>query len=335
MTSRHAEAFLEMMAAERGAADNTLEAYRRDLEALEGFLRARGETVETADRAALAAFAQSRGRAGYAASSQARTLSAVRRFFRFLYAEGVRGDDPAARLAAPKGGRGLPKVLSVEEVDRLIETARAAAEGPHASAAAAVRAARRHALLELLYATGLRVSELVSLPDGAARGEGDVLLVKGKGGRERVVPLTRAARTAVDRYRAARAAAAPRGRSAGPFRSGGGYLFPADSAAGHLTRQAFARELKAVAAAAGLPASAVSPHVLRHAFASHLLERGADLRVVQALLGHADIATTEIYTHVAAATLRRVVMEGHPLAAEDEAWAPGSAVAPGGNADAA
>ena len=316
MVGHHVEGFLEMMAAERGAARNTLEAYRRDLDALARFLARRGRPPEAADPDDLLAFAETLGRRGYAPSSQARMLSAVRRFYRFLYAEGVRADDPSGRLAAPKAARALPKVMSVEAVGRLIEAAETAAERPGLAPGERMRAARLHALLEILYATGLRVSELVSLPASAGSIRGETLTVRGKGGRERLVPLTGKARHAIARYRSALAVVSPDlvdGR--GPAGSTGRFLFPAGPAEGHLTRQAFARDLKALAASVGLPSAAVSPHVLRHAFASHLLAGGADLRIVQQLLGHANIATTEIYTHVQAEALRRVVLERHPLAA--------------------
>ncbi len=301
MTDLQAEAFLEMMAAERGAADNTLAAYRRDLDALARFLKGRGRRPLEAGTEDLSAFAEALGRRGYAPSSQARMLSAVRRFYRFLYAEGLRDDDPAARLKNPKPRRPLPKTLSVEEVTRLLDLAAAEADAAAAGEGpGALAALRRHALLEVLYASGLRVSELLSLPAAAGRAR-EAILVAGKGGRERLVPLSETARAALARYRAAL------GRSPSRF------LFPADGASGHLTRQAFARDLKALAVRAGLPGRDVSPHVLRHAFASHLLAGGADLRAVQSLLGHVDIATTEIYTHVARDALKRVVLERHPL----------------------
>jgi integrase/recombinase XerD len=290
-----------MLAAERGASVNTLDAYRRDLldfRAESGRLAA----AATADvRGYLAALA----RRGFAPSSQARRLSALRQFFRFLVAEGVREDDPAGAADRPKPRRGLPKILSVGEVDRLLAEARDQAAPTDLTPGRRLAALRLVALLELLYATGLRVSELVSLPETAGRGERPFIAVKGKGGRERLVPLNQAAQTALAEYRAAWAALdRPRGR----------WLFPADSAKGHLTRQAMARDLKALAARAGLDAAKVSPHVLRHAFATHLLSGGADLRIVQTLLGHADISTTQIYTHVLDDRLKQLVNEHHPLA---------------------
>jgi integrase/recombinase XerD len=293
------EAFLEMLSAERGAAANTLEAYRRDLGDFAEFLG--GRPLEQAEPEDLRAYLADLVKRGFARSSQARRLSSLRQFYRFLYAEGVRGDDPSSGLEAPKRGRPLPKVLSVADVGRLLETARQAVErasGPQARA----RAARLYCLLEVLYATGLRVSELVGLKRTAARHENRFLAVRGKGGRERLVPLNDAAKASMRLHLEARKAVA--GESSP-------WLFPAFSESGHLTRQAFARELKALAAAAGLVR--ISPHVLRHAFASHLLQNGADLRAVQQLLGHADISTTQIYTHVLDERLKALV-ERHPLA---------------------
>ena len=296
------EAFLEMLSAERGAAANTLEAYRNDLADLGVFLG--GRALEAAGPEDLRAYLANLAGRGFARSSQARRLSALRQFYRFLYAEGLRGDDPSAGIEAPKRGRPLPKVLSAADVDRLIETARqAVAQGSTPRARA--RAARLYCLLEVLYATGMRVSELVGLKRTAARREHRFLSVCGKGGRERLVPLNDAARAAMRLHIEAGKAAA--GDETSPW------LFPADSESGHLTRQAFARELKALAAAAGLPAARLSPHVLRHAFASHLLQNGADLRAVQQLLGHADISTTQIYTHVLDERLKALI-EKHPLA---------------------
>ncbi|MYZ50074.1 tyrosine recombinase [Propylenella binzhouense] len=295
------EAFLEMLAAERGASANTLAGYGRDLS---DFRETTGRLAE-AETSDLRAYLADLARRGFAPSSQARRLSALRQFFRFLVEEGVREDDPAASVDRPKPRRTLPKVMSVAEVDRLLAAARDATADPALSPAKRLAALRTLALLELLYATGLRVSELVSLPASAARSERPFLIVRGKGGRERLVPLNAAAAEAVRHYAAALKAA---GRSEARF------LFPATSEEGHLTRQAFARDLKAVAAAAGLDAADLSPHVLRHAFATHLLSGGADLRAVQTLLGHADIATTQIYTHVLDERLNALVTGHHPLA---------------------
>lgn len=303
--ARHAELFLEMLSAERGAAGNTLEAYARDLRDFLAFLERRGAHTATAGAGDIGAFLESLSAQGLAASTRARKLSAIRQFFRFLYGEGLRTDDPAASLESPKLGRPLPKVLSIDEVDRLLEAAQARIDG--AKGSARLRAARLHCLLELLYATGLRVSELVALPRSVVDAGERVLTVRGKGGRERLVPLTEAARAALGAYVAVLAEACA---SDAPPR----WLFPSRGKEGHLTRQRFAQELKALARHAGLDPARISPHVLRHAFASHLLERGADLRSVQQLLGHADISTTQIYTHVLEERLRTLVREHHPLA---------------------
>jgi len=298
------EAFLEMLAAERGAADNTIASYRRDLEdfhATAGPLAGAGADDLRRYLSALAARA-------LAPASQARRLSALRQFFRFLVAEGERGDDPSATIESPKARRGLPKVLSVDDVDKLLKAAHEAARSANPATGGQVRGLRTVAILELLYATGMRISELVGLPDGAARRGRTFLTVAGKGGRERIVPLNEACHDAVAAYRAAKDTANP------PSKAGARWLFPAASASGHLTRQAFGRDLKGVAAAAGLNAAAISPHVLRHAFATHLLANGADLRAVQMLLGHADISTTQIYTHVLEERMRALVADHHPLA---------------------
>jgi integrase/recombinase XerD len=235
----------------------------------------------------------------------ARRLSAIRQLYRFLYAEGQRGDDPAAVLEGPKRSRPLPKTLSLADVDRLL--AAAAACDAQASIMVRLRAARLTCLVELLYATGLRVSELVALPVSAARRDARVIVVRGKGNKERMVPLNDAAKRAMAAYLALAA-------EAGGGTSASKWLFPSFGDSGHLTRQHFARELKALAGAAGLRAAQLSPHVLRHAFASHLLHNGADLRVVQTLLGHADISTTQIYTHVLEERLKSLVRDLHPLA---------------------
>jgi integrase/recombinase XerD len=297
--------FLDMLAAERGAAANTLQAYRRDLDDYFAFLAETKVGALAAGAATIRAFMASLDERGLKASSAARRLSAVRQFHKFLYAEGYAGADPTAAVEGPKRGRALPKVLSVDHVDRLLAVAKEAAENADASPAERLRGARMHCLLELLYASGLRVSELVALPRSAALAKDRVLIIRGKGGRERLVPLTEAARSAARTYLAL---LQQQGRTGGPW------LFPADSEAGHLTRQAFARDLKAAAAAAGLRSDKISPHVLRHAFASHLLQNGADLRIVQELLGHADISTTQIYTHVLDERLKSMVRDLHPLA---------------------
>lgn len=300
-SAEHISLFLEMLAAERGAAQNTLDAYRRDLDDYAGFFGARGRPLEAADSKDIQAYLQQLTDAGLSPASRARRLSAVRQLYKFLAAEGVVDGDPAAGLAGPKKARALPRVLSIAEVDLLIATAAKRIEGTEAHER--FRALRFLCLLEMLYATGMRVSELVSLPRSVLRGDKRVMTIKGKGGRERLVPLNPAAQAALEGYLAVA------GRH-----DNSPWLLASKSDAGHVTRQGFALELKDVAEAAGLDVERVSPHVLRHAFASHLLDRGADLRAVQQLLGHADISTTEIYTHVLQERLKKIVNEHHPLA---------------------
>jgi integrase/recombinase XerD len=300
------KAFLDMMAAERGAARNTLDAYERDLG---DYLVWLGSTPVADVRAdAIRGWLSDLAARGLKPSSSARKLSAVRQFHRFLYTEGLSATDPAAALQGPRQGRPLPKVVSVDQVDRLIETAHAAGGRADLTPAQRLKALRMACLIELLYATGLRVSELIALPLSAATTRERFLVVRGKGGKDRLVPLNEAARQAGLAYLEAL-------RQAGE--AGGRWLFPSDGESGHLTRQAFARDLKTLGAAAGLSPAALSPHVLRHAFASHLLQNGADLRVVQELLGHADIATTQIYTHILDERLKNMVRDLHPLADTD------------------
>jgi integrase/recombinase XerD len=299
------EAFLEMLAAERGASLNTIAAYRRDL--LD--FREHAGNLATAGARDVRDYLSALPKRGLSASSQSRRLSALRQFFRFQLAEGNRDDDPSATAERPKPRPHLPKLLSVADVEKLLAAARAEAVATALSKERRLAALRVFALIELLYATGLRVSELVSLPEAAGRGGRPFIAVRGKGGRERLVPLNDSAHAALAGYREAKAAL---GKPVGKW------LFPADSASGHLTRQAFGRELKSVAARAGLDARKVSPHVLRHAFATHLLSGGADLRSVQTLLGHADISTTQIYTHVMDDRLKDLVNKHHPLAERDE-----------------
>lgn len=296
--------FLDMLAAERGARPNTLAAYRSDLEDFLDYLTASGTRLADATSDDIRGYLGDLARRGLQPSSVARKLSAVRQLYRFLYAERYRADDPAAILEGPKRGRTLPKTLSIAEVERLIIAARTEAENAQLSAAEQQRAARLHCLLELLYATGLRVSELVALPASAARRDQRMLMVRGKGGKERMVPLNDAAREAMARYRALLKETKYRDSV---------WLFPSFGQDGHLTRQHFARDLKDLAVACGLRPQAVSPHVLRHAFASHLLQNGADLRVVQTLLGHSDISTTQIYTHILEERLKTLVRDLHPL----------------------
>src|SRR5262245_42126344 len=300
--------FLEMLAAEKGAADNTLQAYRRDLDDFLAFLTRRCRALPATAPAEISAYLRAASEAGLAPASRARRLSAIRQLFKFLAAEGVVAEDPADRLIGPKRARPLPKTLSPAEVDRLIATARRRIDGT--TGRERVRALRLYALIEMLYATGMRVSELVTLPRSVLAGDGRVLHIKGKGGRERIVPLNGAARAALDRYLNVgfEDGLAPMVRTK--------WLFASRGAEGHLTRQRLGQELKELAAEAGLDPERVSPHVLRHAFASHLLDRGADLRAVQQLLGHADISTTQIYTHVLEERLKQLVFEHHPLAAK-------------------
>jgi len=298
--------FLDMLMAERGAAPHTIEAYARDISEFLAFLAAKRVSVHKASADHVRAYLESLARKGLAPTSRARKLSAIRQFFRFLLGEGLRADDPTSAIDSPKLGRPLPKILSLAEVEALIETAKGACDT--ADGAARRRALRLYALLETLYASGLRVSELIALPRNVLAADDRVLTIKGKGGRERLVPLNGAARQALADYMADAKEADAAGRSTSPW------LFPTGDGTQHLTRQRFGQELKALALAANLEPARVSPHVLRHAFASHLLERGADLRTVQQLLGHADISTTQIYTHVIEERLRRLVEEHHPLA---------------------
>ena len=300
------ELFLDMLAAERGAGENTLAAYRNDLKDLSTHLRASRRTIANATTDNLRKFLASLAERGFKSSSLARRLSAVRQLYRFLYAEGKRDDNPAAVLEGPKRARTLPKVLSIAEVDRLLQTARANSDSAEQPSFQRLRAARLFCLLEVVYATGLRVSELVALPAAAARRDQRMLVVRGKGGKERLVPLNKQAKRAMTEYLELRGKVERDTESK--------WLFPSFGEQGHLTRQHFARELKALGSACGIQPSRLSPHVLRHAFASHLLHNGADLRVVQTLLGHADISTTQIYTHVLEERLKMLVRDLHPLA---------------------
>ncbi|MDB5531465.1 MAG: xerD [Devosia sp.] len=292
-------AFLEMMSAERGAAKNTIEAYQRDLADYSGFLLGHQQTLLTGGREHVASYLDHLKRDGLSAASSARRLSAIRQFHRFLCADGMRGDDPTRIIASPKARRPLPKVLSIAEVDTLLTTAEAQANRD-ASPQKQAASLRLYLLLELLYATGMRVSELVSLKRSAVMRDASFLTITGKGNKDRVVPVNDRARDAIKIYL----------KTLEP----GPWLFPANSAEGYLSRQLFARDLKKLAVDAGISSARVAPHVLRHAFASHLLHGGADLRVVQMLLGHADISTTQIYTHVLDEKLRTLVETHHPLA---------------------
>ncbi|MDE2517231.1 MAG: tyrosine recombinase [Rhodospirillales bacterium] len=289
---RHIEAFLEMMAAERGAARNTLAAYGADLADLAGHCARAGTAPASASAAVLQAYMAGLAASGLAPRSAARRRSALRQFYRFLLAEGVRADDPSAEIDAPRLGRSLPRGLTEAEVEALLAAADRHGHGSGLLARAA---------LELLYASGLRVSELLALPRSALASEAPMLLIRGKGGRERMVPISAAAREAAHAMLAARERPHP-------------FLFAGRGPRQPLTRQAFARLLKQVALEAGIDPARVSPHVLRHAFATHLLARGADLRSLQMLLGHADIATTQIYTHVLEERLAALLAAHHPLA---------------------
>jgi len=303
--------FLDMLAAEQGAGDNTLDAYRRDLSDFSEFLTSAGKGFASAETQALRDYLADLDARGFKSSSVARRLSAMRHLFRFLLNERIRGDDPAAILSGPKRGRGLPKVLSIADVDRLLARAKALTEAAEASPLQRLRAMRLYCLLEVLYATGLRVSELVALPVSASRSDARMIVVRGKGNKERLVPLNEASRRAMADYLTAMGAL----REAKKKNAAGSkWLFPSFGESGHLTRQHFARDLKELAASAGLAPRLVSPHVLRHAFASHLLHNGADLRIVQTLLGHTDISTTQIYTHVVEERLKSLVRDLHPLA---------------------
>ena len=303
--------FLDMLAAEQGAGENTLQAYRRDLEDFSEFLIHSQQNFGTVQTESLRDYLSDLDSRGFKSSSVARRLSAMRHLFRFLLNERIRSDDPAAILSGPNRGRGLPKVLSIAEVDHMLNRAKELSQASDASASRRVRAMRLYCLLEVLYATGLRVSELVSLPRAAARKDARMIVVRGKGSKERLVPLNDASRQAMTEFLGAtEAQAAAKNRNAAPSK----WLFPSFGESGHLTRQHFARDLKELASASGLAPRLVSPHVLRHAFASHLLHNGADLRIVQTLLGHTDISTTQIYTHVVEERLKSLVRDLHPLA---------------------
>jgi len=299
MSAALIENFLEMMSAERGASKHTLDAYRRDLLDLRGAV----PNMAQADMAQLSKVVQSYGASGFAPSTSARKLSAIKQFYKFLQIEGIRSEDPTYNLRGPKARQSLPKILSQEDVNRLFETA---------EADNSVTGQRLLCQLEILYASGLRVSELVSLKVKQVTRRDDCIAVRGKGSKDRVVPLTGAAQRAIEAWLPLRAQTLP--KSVEAKKRAAPYLFPSRGAQGHMTRERLAQTLKQLAMDAGLPPSKVSPHVIRHAFATHLLEGGADLRSVQKLLGHADIATTQIYTHVQDERLSKVVNSAHPLA---------------------
>lgn len=289
------EAFLEMLAAERGSAQNTLDSYRRDLVHFAEFLNCPLSRATTED---VRQYLAELDAIGLSRATAARRLSALRQFFRFLCAEGAREDDPTSKVDSPRRSRPLPKILSEEEVDQLLAAARGVG-GPEG--------VRLIALMEMLYATGLRVSELLTLPHPVLQSQSDYIVVKGKGGRERMVPLSPPALAALRAYETVRPRFMRRA-------SDGKWLFPSRSRGGHLTRQRFSQLVKELADAAQIDAAKVSPHTLRHAFASHLLANGADLRSVQQMLGHADISTTQIYTHVLQERMKALVEDHHPLA---------------------
>lgn len=308
-TARHIDAFLEMMAAERGASANTLAAYGRDLEGWEDGLTASGKTILTCGTGALEAILARWAKEGLAPSTAARKLSSLKQFCLFLQMDNLREDNPAHSLRGPKQGRGLPKTLSHDDIDALFSTV---------ERDTSVKGIRLRTQLEILYAGGLRVTELVSLKLSAASrvihaDASPHLIIRGKGDRERLVPLTGAAVRSIADWLPVRDATLPKGVNARARAQG--FLFPSSGKLGHMTRERFAQLLKSLARQAGLDPSRLSPHTLRHAFATHLLERGADLRAVQTLLGHADIATTQIYTHVLDAQMQRLVEDHHPLSA--------------------
>jgi integrase/recombinase XerD len=307
------ERFMEMLSAERGASVNTLDAYARDLMSFGSFVYRRERSLEQATTDDIRLFIAEMVEEGLAASSRARRLSALKQFYRFLVTDRVRIDDPAVMVGGPKREAALPKTLSIDEIDQLLQAARRRVE--ESRNGQRLKALRLYCLLEILYATGMRVSELVALPRSALVGDERMLTIKGKGGRQRMVPLSAAAQEALVLYLRERDAAVSGGHPDpdGFLAAASPWLFPSWGQQGHLTRQRLAQELKLLANQAGIEASRVSPHVLRHAFASHMLERGADLRSVQKLLGHADISTTQVYTHVLEGRLRQIVHENHPL----------------------
>ncbi len=305
-TVSHIVSFLEALAAERGASVNTIEAYRRDLTDYEAYLKAKAIDVLKADATHVRGFLAARGAQKLGAASLARRLSAIRQFHKFLYSEGWRRDDPTLAVEGPRRSRPLPKLISMAEVERLIETAREGLDVKERPLRERLDAARIACLIELIYGSGLRVSEALSLKKSIAIAKSPLIAVRGKGDKERMAPLSTPARAAISVFRAVLDQVSP-GLATSPW------LFPAASASGHMTRQAFGRDLKRVAAAAGIASKRLSPHVLRHAFASHLLQNGADLRVVQDLLGHADIATTQIYTHVLDERAKAMVRDLHPM----------------------
>ena len=317
MADGHAwiSAFLEAQAAELGAARNTLLAYGRDLKDVDAWMQHRKLTFADMAKADVEAYLISCDAQGLSKATRARRLSAIKQLYRFAFEEGWRSDNPAIQVSGPGRDKKLPKTLSENEVDSLLEAARASGRTEDDRA-------RNTCMMELLYATGMRVSELVSLPVSAARGDPRMLLILGKGGKERMVPLSPPARSALTVWLKKRDAAEEVAKAKGHPLSK--FLFPSRGTSGHLTRHRFYLLIKELALAAGVTPSKVTPHTLRHAFATHLLANGADLRSIQTLLGHADVATTEIYTHVLEARLAQLVLTHHPLAKDDERREDGS-----------
>ncbi|QGX98136.1 site-specific tyrosine recombinase XerD [Roseovarius faecimaris] len=305
MSTYWLSSFLEAQAAEQGAAENTLAAYARDLTDFENWVSDQGVDLATATQADVESYMVHCDTQGLAKSTRARRLSAIKQLYRFAFEERLREDNPAIRIKGPGRDQRLPKTLSEADVDRLLEAARASGRNPQDRA-------RNTCLMELLYATGMRVTELVSLPVAAARGDPRMLLIKGKGGKERLVPLSPPAREALSLWLTLRDQAEDTAKARGKPASA--FLFPSSGKSGHLTRHRFYMLIKELAVAAGVSPETVTPHRLRHAFATHLLANGADLRAIQTLLGHADVATTEIYTHVLEERLKELVLEHHPMA---------------------
>lgn len=315
MTEPWIAPFLDARAAETGAAQNTLLAYARDLEDFAGWLKHKGGSFQSTSRAQIEDYLIACAADGLAISTRARRLSAIRQLFAFAFEEGLRQDNPALTIKGPGQARRLPKTLSLDEVEKLIRAAHNMRRTPEARM-------RNTCLMELLYATGMRVSELVSLKISAARGNPDMLLVRGKGDKERLVPLSQGAKDALEDWLAHRDIQEEFARKEG--KPGSAYLFPSRGKSGHLTRVNFYQLIKSLAAFANIDPTKVTPHTLRHAFATHLLAGGADLRTIQTLLGHADVSTTEIYTHVLEDRLRNLVETHHPLAAEPRRSSGGS-----------
>lgn len=299
------QAFLEAQAAELDAATNTQLAYARDLQNFAGWLKDKSLHFASATQDHVESYLIECDNEGLSNATRARRLSAIKQLYRFAFEEGWREDNPAIQVKGPSKSKALPKTLSVDEVARLLQAARETDN-----------AARNSCLMELLYATGMRVTELVTLPVAAARGDPRMLLVRGKGGKERMVPLSPPARIAMANYLVVRDADEEAGRKKG--RPPSKYLFPSNAKAGHLSRQTFFLFIKKLALAANVAPEKVTPHTLRHAFATHLLAGGADLRAIQVMLGHADVATTEIYTHVVDERLTELVMQHHPLARKSD-----------------